>query len=485
MPSSKSKASNSFQTAAVPKKKKRKLRLTSVFILLVLLVLLCGGGFWLYKTMNPITLVSENYVTQYRKPFDSKANLASVFNDSPDRVTFEGEVNTDTVSTSSCAYIYKGKRYPFTVSVRDTEGPELEVQDVTISTNENLTPEAFVVSASDPSNYTLKISGDDPEGKPGTYTIQVMARDDYDNTTIQTAKLTRYEDTDAPEIENFSDTLTIRQGSAYPIADLAISDDHDPSPNLSVDTSLLNTEEPGQYPVSIQTTDRSGNRRDYAQTVTVEADPDYGKKIMYLTFDDGPSAVTQQILDVLASEGVVGTFFVTGAYPDYYPMMKKIVDSGNAIALHTYSHNYADLYSSDQAYFADLQKISDLVKQETGVESKVIRFPGGSSNNISAEYSEGIMSRLVNEVEDQGYVYFDWNADSTDASGNDVDPQALIDNSIASIGINSVVILMHDSPAKSTTVEALPTIIQKYKEAGYEFRVLTTDTLPVHHTVTN
>ncbi|UNT97305.1 polysaccharide deacetylase family protein [Allobaculum mucilyticum] len=466
-------------------KKKKKLRIGRIVLLLVILAAVIGGGWFLYKTLNPITLVSDTYVAQYGQPFDSKANLADVFMDSKDRVVFEGDVDTSVVSTTQCLYRYKGKEYPFTVSVRDTEGPQLEVQDVTISTNENLTPENFVVSVADPSNYTLKIAGDDPDGKPGTYTIQVMARDNYDNTTIKTATLTRYADTEAPEIENFSDKLTLLQGNDYPTSSIVLKDDYDPSPNLYISTEHLNTTEPGQYPVSMTTTDRSGNSRTYEQTVTVEANPDYGKKFIYLTFDDGPSEVTPRILDTLSANGVTATFFVTGAYPDYYGLMKDILDQGSEIALHTYSHNYSELYSSEDAYFEDLQAISDLVKKETGYTAHVIRFPGGSSNSVSAQYSQGIMSKLVNEVEDRGYAYFDWNSDSGDASGNNVDPQIIIEKSCSSIGSDNVVILMHDAPAKSTTADALDTIIKRYKEAGYEFRNLSVDTPPVHHTVTN
>lgn len=95
------------------------------------------------------------------------------------------------------------------------------------------------------------------------------------------------------------------------------------------------------------------------------------------------------------------------------------------------------------------------------------------------------MSMLGIEVEDRGYAYFDWNSDSGDASGNNVDPQIIIEKSCSSIGSDNVVILMHDAPAKSTTADALDTIIKRYKEAGYEFRNLSVDTPPVHHTVTN
>lgn len=104
---------------------------------------------------------------------------------------------------------------------------------------------------------------------------------------------------------------------------------------------------------------------------------------------------------------------------------------------------------------------------------------------ISADYNEGIMSRLVDEVEEKGYAYFDWNVDSTDASGNGVSVDQIVANATSGIGVDNAVILMHDTDAKETTVQALPRIIQAYKDAGYTFRPLTTRSTPVHHSVNN
>ncbi|MBQ4155569.1 MAG: polysaccharide deacetylase family protein, partial [Clostridia bacterium] len=108
-------------------------------------------------------------------------------------------------------------------------------------------------------------------------------------------------------------------------------------------------------------------------------------KVVYLTFDDGPSENALKILKILKKYNVKATFFVTNLDEPKY--MKNIVDEGHQIALHTYSHNYKKLYSSEKNYFEDLEKIGDLVKEQTGIIAKVIRFPGGSSNTVSAEYS--------------------------------------------------------------------------------------------------
>lgn len=262
-------------------------------------------------------------------------------------------------------------------------------------------------------------------------------------------------------------------------------DDLDDAPTLNVDTGELDTDVPGDYEVAYNVSDRSGNTAVFTQTVHVKADPDFGKPVVYLTFDDGPSGHTEKILDVLKENGAVATFFVTGTSPQYFDKMKLITESGNAIALHTYTHDYASLYASDDAYYEDLQKIHDLVQEETGVDCKIIRFPGGSSNMVSAEYNKGIMSRLTESVGEKGYVYFDWNADSTDASGNDVPVDQLVSNATSAIGLEKVNLLMHDTDAKGTTLEALPKIIKAYKDAGYVFKTLNTGSYAPHHGVNN
>lgn len=208
-------------------------------------------------------------------------------------------------------------------------------------------------------------------------------------------------------------------------------------------------------------------------------------KKAYLTFDDGPSQNTLQILRILKEYHAKATFFVVNS--KYNSYMKNIVADGHTIALHSFSHDYQAIYRSEQAFFEDLQKISDVVKRETGVNAKVIRFPGGSSNTISKRYNKGIMSRLTRQVEEKGYVYFDWNCSSGDADGNRVPANRLLRNvQIGSKNSNGhLVILMHDSQAKTTTVEALPKILQYLQNRGFTFEAITSETPPVHHSVNN
>lgn len=211
---------------------------------------------------------------------------------------------------------------------------------------------------------------------------------------------------------------------------------------------------------------------------------DLSAKTIYLTFDDGPSARTPEVLKILADNGVKATFFVKngGKYNHY---MQDIVAQGHTIALHTYSHDYASIYSSDEAYLKDLQQISDLVYDQTGVRSKIMRFPGGASNTKSRKYCAGIMTRMTQKVTEMGYQYYDWNLSSGDASGGKVPAATIINNCRKVPHSNSVIVLMHDAGDKKTTVEALPEVIAYYKAAGCTFAAIDANTPTVHQKVAN
>ncbi len=208
--------------------------------------------------------------------------------------------------------------------------------------------------------------------------------------------------------------------------------------------------------------------------------PSKGKTV-YLTFDDGPSPYTLKILDILDEYGVKATFFVVNGKRN--SVMKDIVKRGHAIGLHTYSHDYSKVYASDEAYFEDLQKISAVVKNEIGVETKIMRFPGGSSNSISKKYSKGIMTRLTKSVVEKGYTYFDWNCSNGDADGADTVMKQLVFCSQFPKSAKNIVVLMHDT--KKVTMEALPKIIEYYKSCEMEFGVLTPTTEVKNHPVFN
>lgn len=207
-------------------------------------------------------------------------------------------------------------------------------------------------------------------------------------------------------------------------------------------------------------------------------------KVCYLTFDDGPSDRTPEILDILERYEVKATFFVVGSAKLQY--LPRIAEKGHAIGLHLNTHDYSKIYKSTTAYFDDLNLLSDKVYDKIGIHPKIVRFPGGGSNGVSKKYSKGIMTRLTSQVMIKGYAYFDWNVDSTDASGKDVPKEKIVSSVLtAAEKKNSICVLMHDTASKHTTVEALTEIIVGLQKQGYTFKALDEKCYGYHHTVKN
>lgn len=211
-------------------------------------------------------------------------------------------------------------------------------------------------------------------------------------------------------------------------------------------------------------------------------EPSEEEKVIYLTFDDGPSENTQKVLDILEQYDAKATFFITGSREECRPLIKKAYEAGHTIGLHTYSHDYADVYSSVDAYFEDLEKVGKVAEEQIGYVPCFIRFPGGSSNAVSKKYTQGIMTELTSLVQEKGYQYYDWNVDSGDGAGQGV--EELKSNSMTD-QFHHVMLLFHDSQSKDNTVEALPSVIEYYKNLGYEFRAIDRESFAPHHGVNN
>lgn len=204
------------------------------------------------------------------------------------------------------------------------------------------------------------------------------------------------------------------------------------------------------------------------------------KKVVYLTFDDGPSPYTRQLLKILNRYHVKATFFVTGnGDPE---IILDIVSSGHSIGNHTASHKYKEIYSSEEHFYEDFYKMDDIIAKKTGIHTRIMRFPGGSSNTCS-RFNEKIMTRLADSVQKKGYGYFDWNVDSGDA-GNARTPGKVYRNVINGIRENDVsIVLQHDTRLYSVvTVQRI--IIWGLKH-GYVFCPLSTDSPTVHHQINN
>lgn len=211
-------------------------------------------------------------------------------------------------------------------------------------------------------------------------------------------------------------------------------------------------------------------------------EPDANEKVVYLTFDDGPSENTEKVLDVLKQYDVKATFFITGSGEEYRPMIRRAYEEGHTIGLHTYSHKYEEVYASEDAYFADLEKVGKIAEEQIGFVPCFIRFPGGASNTVSAKYKQGIMTQLTGKVQEKGYQYYDWNVDSGDGAGYKKDQ---IVSASKTDRYQHIMLLLHDGRSKEETVKALPEIIEYYKNQGYEFRPVDRQSFVSHHATLN
>lgn len=204
-----------------------------------------------------------------------------------------------------------------------------------------------------------------------------------------------------------------------------------------------------------------------------------GKKV-YLTFDDGPSSNTDQILDILKDYDVKATFFVVGKTDERsVKAYQRIVEEGHTLAMHSYSHKYHEIYESKEAFARDLNSLQEYLYETTGVWPRIYRFPGGSSNTVS----KVDMQELIEYLTDIGITYFDWNVASGDAVSRTLPAETIVNNCLSGIEKQKEsVILMHDASNKGTTIEALPQIIEAIQEQGdAELLPITDETVPVQH----
>lgn len=207
---------------------------------------------------------------------------------------------------------------------------------------------------------------------------------------------------------------------------------------------------------------------------------DDGIKRVYLTFDDGPSYNTAQILDVLAEYDVKATFFVTGdTTEEQRALYSRIVEEGHSIGVHSYSHRYSEIYASEEAFFEDFYMMSDYVYDITGIRPTICRLPGGSSNTVSNIK----MADVVNELEEQGVTCYDWNISGGDAEGHNLSANQIAYNVTGGIErFQTSVVLLHDGKDKGETIEALRLILEELTQReDIEFLPITEDTPIILH----
>ena len=486
----------SFEIETIKENSKKS---NKIFIFLsFILIIICITSFVFIKVITPsIKLIGDKEIklminSEY---VDSKASAKYLNKDVSDNIKTSGTVNTKKVGSYTITYsIKKGfqtKKIKRLVTVVD-DGPLITLEggvETSICPDSKYEEIGFKAVDNKENDLTDKVVTSNGQDMI-TYSVK-----DSNNTLFTiTRKLIR-EDKEAPEIKlNGNSHVYVTIGNVYTDGGAIATDKCDGDLTEKIEKSgSVDTNKLGDYEIVYKVKDKAGNEATLKRTVTVQqqlvkrsANLGCGKPgVIYLTFDDGPNnSTTTQILNVLKKYDVKATFFVASINGGSDSQIKREFDEGHLIALHTWSHEYSDIYRSEEAYFNDLNKISDRVEKITGKKSMFVRFPGGSSNTVSRHYSTGIMSKLASSVEAKGYSYFDWNLDSTDAGcGNNCTADVVYSHVVNGLSkSHGNVVLMHD--IKKHTANALERIIQYGKNNGYTFDVLDSSII-CHHKVAN
>lgn len=221
-------------------------------------------------------------------------------------------------------------------------------------------------------------------------------------------------------------------------------------------------------------------------TPTLAVDPDTGEvlpwadKKIYITFDDGPSKNTDELLDLLAQYNAKATFFVIGHEGEESKRLyKRIVDEGHAIGMHSYSHDYEKIYKSVEDFEKDFTKISDLLYDSIGYVPDLYRFPGGSSNSRCKKLT---IQPFIRFLIDRDLRYFDWNVENGDATGKSYTAEELAQNLLDGVEKKTTsVILCHDTNAKGKTLESMKIVLPTLVKKGAQILPITADTPMIRH----
>ncbi len=333
------------------------------------------------------------------------------------------------------------------------------------------------------------VTGEVDTEKPGEYVLEYTVTDDYGNTVTEKRVITikdkpvppTLEILGSPRIKLYKDEEYIESGFK------ATAFGKEGSDLVKVEGEVL--QEVGTYTLTytlddgygqIVTAERIVMIVDYPQNRPENA----GDKIIYLTFDDGPSKHTGRLLEILEKYNVKATFFVVDS--GNYDTMRDIVNQGHSIGIHSVTHNYGQIYESADAFFEDLYGMQDIIYRETGVLTTLMRFPGGSSNTVSS-FNPGIMTYLTDAVEEAGFQYYDWHVSSEDAGGvyteSGVYDKVTWEGSWYVNRDKSFIVLQHDT--KSFSIDAVDDIILWGLENGYVFMPLDEDSPKAHHGINN
>lgn len=495
--------------------KKPNIFLRILFIFLLVLFLLCAAaGIFLFavnKWYVQVNIRGDDTVRlEYPEPYED-AGADAVFTgtlfdlpafddwisrhfDIPDlntrpEVTVRSDVDTDSlgsymVSYEASAYGKTGTAHRVVI-VQDTTPPEISlktIEDHYTLPGHPYEEEGYEASDLYDGDLTESVQSREEDG-----IVYYTVRDRSGNEATAERKIF-YDDRTPPVINLKGGDVTFYVGETWTDSYSAEDDaEGDVTDKVKVKGSV-DSSKAGTYTLTYTVKDNFGNKAQVKRKVTVKAIVnDESKaasgKVIYLTFDDGPGKYTEDLLATLKKHNVRATFFVTHGFPAYENVIAKEAAAGHTVAVHTYTHDYASIYASTDAYWNDFNRMNDIIEKQTGKRTTLFRFPGGSSNTVSASYSSGIMTKLVKQADEKGYSYFDWNVSSGDAGGTS-SPEGVYQNCVSGVsGRDTSVILCHD--IKSYTVEAMDDFIEWALKEGYTFLPLSAYSPKAHHGVNN
>ena len=397
-------------------------------------------------------------------------------------VTVTGQVDTDRVGIYVLRYEAQFENLQDTatrtVRVVDTQAPVItlvENEDAYTLPGREYKEEGFLAADGYDGDITDRVSREERDG------VVIYTVSDAAGNSTQVTRQIVYDDRTAPVLSLSGEAvLRIMKGAAFTDPGCSAQDDclGDISDRICVSGSV-DCDTVGSYVLTYCAEDDYGNKTQIQRTVHVVNPQGYGK-VIYLTFDDGPSGLTPGLLDVLKKYDVKATFFLVNT--GCIATAKRIVAEGHAVGIHSVTHKYNSIYASEEAYLKDLYGMQEIIRQQTGVTTYLMRFPGGSSNTVS-KINPGLMTRLTKLVEEKGFRYFDWNVSSSDTSTG-LSSEQIYQNVIKGISRTSKsVVLQHDIYKNS--VEAVEKIIQWGLANGYTFAALDQSSPTAHHRVNN
>lgn len=471
-------------------------------LIFIIIFALLAGAAGLVFGVNRFHLVielegSENMTLEYGTPYEEpgcrvmlKGTLFLKQGRIPEdvNVTVDGTVGEELGEYSiiySCETRFLSGRAERRVTVVDTTPPELKLVADPYGDWIDGKPykeEGYQATDLHDGDLTEQVQRQELYGRV-LYTVS----DSSGNKTQVERKIPLYDPLPPTILLNGQKTILLQLGRPYEEAGYIALDNVDGDLTDKVTVSGdVDVFTPGIYPIQYKVPDTHGNWTIQIRTVEVLKAPrpeivTPKGKVIYLTFDDGPGPYTEELLDILGVYGIKATFFVTDS--GYDEVMKRIVEEGHSIGIHTVNHDYDTIYQNPESYFADLYAMQDLILEKTGVNTTLLRFPGGSSNLISRPLYRGLMTKLTRAVQDAGFQYFDWNVDSNDAGGAISSRQVAI-NVIAGLQENRVsVVLQHD--IHDYSVAAVEEIILWGLGNGYTFLPLESDSPVCHHPILN